>query len=73
MRCWHRDSYAEFEDYMNRHVKFPPSNEIKRILSAWTKAGLPIGSVEIHEAGMTIHPQATELGGSAYEQWKGAS
>ena len=51
-------------------VKFPPTNEIKRMISACTMAGLPIGPVEFHSTGMTIHPPAAVSGGLDYDQWQ---
>ena len=55
---------------MNVQVRFPPSNEIKRMIAIVMKAGLPIGPIEIHADGVTIHPPAKALKGSAYDQWK---
>lgn len=56
---------------MSNDLKFPPSAEIKRVLAATTKAGIEIGSIEIHPDKIMIHsryPMEPEL--SPYDLWK---
>ena len=59
---------------MPSHLKFPPSVEIKRAIAAAIKAGIEIGSIEIHPRKIKIHPRnptdeiAPQL--SAYDLWK---
>ena len=57
---------------MPSNQKFPSSAEIKRVISAASRAGLEIGSVEIHSDKITIHRRdpADASGLSAYDVWK---
>ena len=51
--------------------KFPPSVEIKRAIAAASRAGIDIGSIEIHRFKIIIHPKepgTTPL--SPYDLWK---
>jgi len=56
---------------MPSNFKFPPSVEIKRAISAASRAGIEIGSIEIHPRKIIIHPRegnAPQL--DAYDLWK---
>ncbi len=56
---------------MARPLKFPSSVEIKRVLAAATRAGIDIGSVEIHPAKITIYPRHEDAPAlTDYERWK---
>ncbi len=57
---------------MPSNLKFPASAEIKRVIAAAARAGIEIGSIEIHSDKITIHPKdPTDAGGlSAYDLWK---
>jgi hypothetical protein len=56
---------------MPSNLKFPPSVEIKRAIAAAIRAGIEIGSIEIHPRKITIYskeenaPALTE-----YDLWK---
>lgn len=59
---------------MPNNLKFPPSVEIKRAIAAAIRAGVEIGSIEIHPDKITIQPRdpkdekAPGLG--TYDLWK---
>jgi hypothetical protein len=56
---------------MPSNPKFPPTVEIKRVIAAASRAGVAIGSIEIHSDKIIIHPR--EKNGpqiSAYDLWK---
>jgi hypothetical protein len=56
---------------MPSNLKFPPSVEVKRVIAAVMRAGIEIGSIEIHPRKIIIHPK--EQGAesiSAYDLWK---
>lgn len=56
---------------MPSNLKFPPSVEIKRVLAAARRAGIEIGSIEIHADKITINPKdPTEPELGAYDLWK---
>ena len=57
---------------MPSNPKFPSSVEIKRVIAAATKAGIEIGSIEIHLDKITIHSRdpADSQGFSEYDLWK---
>jgi len=57
---------------MPSNSKFPSSVEIKRVIAAASRAGLEIGSIEIHFDKITIHSRdpADSQGLSAYDLWK---
>lgn len=56
---------------MPKNLKFPPSVEIKRTIAAVTRAGIEIGSIEIHPTKITIHPRnVTDERLGAYDLWK---
>jgi hypothetical protein len=52
--------------------KFPPTVEIKRVIAAAIRAGIEIGSIEIHASKITIRPKDhTDAPGlSEYDVWK---
>lgn len=55
-------------------LRFPPTVEIKRVIAAAARAGIQIGSIEIHPRGITIHVKdPAEKDGpqvSDYDLWK---
>lgn len=56
---------------MPSNLKFPPTVEIKRAIAAAIRAGIEIGSIEIHADKIILHPKdpaEPELG--AYDMWK---
>jgi len=62
---------------MSNNLKFPPSGEIKRAIAAAERAGIEIGSVEIHPRKIVINPldlkdtrSPEEITQTAYEEWK---
>ena len=57
---------------MPNNPKFPSSVEIKRVVAAASKAGVQIGSIEIHSAKITIHARgpADPLEFTEYDLWK---
>lgn len=57
---------------MYSNLKFPPSVEIKRVIAATVRAGIEIGSIEIHADKITIQPRtpADLRGLSEYDLWK---
>ena len=57
---------------MPSNSKFPSSVEIKRVIAAATRAGIEIGSIEIHLDKITIHSRdpADPQGLSEYDLWK---
>ena len=57
---------------MPSNLKFPASAEIKRVIAAAARAGIEIGSIEIHLDKITIHPRDREdvRGLSDYDLWK---
>jgi len=57
---------------MPSNQKFPPSVEIKRVIAAAIRAGIEIGSIEIHSNKITIHPKdrADDPSLSEYDVWK---
>jgi hypothetical protein len=57
---------------MPSNQKFPSSVEIKRVIAAASRAGIEIGSIEIHLDKITIHSRdpADSQGLSEYDLWK---
>lgn len=56
---------------MARNPKFPNSVEIKRVIAAAGRAGVEIGSIEIHPSKMIIHPRAKDAPPiTDYDLWK---
>jgi len=57
---------------MPSNPKFPSSVEIKRVIAAASRAGIEIGSIEVHSDKITIHSRdAADLQGlSEYDLWK---
>ena len=57
---------------MPSNLKFPASAEIKRVIAAANRAGIEIGSIEIHSDKITIHPRDPGVASvlSAYDLWK---
>ena len=57
---------------MPSHLKFPASAEIKRVIAAAMRAGIEIGSIEIHSDKINIHPRdPTDARGlGEYDVWK---
>jgi hypothetical protein len=56
---------------MPSNLKFPPSVEIKRAIAAAIRAGVEIGSIEIHPRKITIHPREENAPAlSPYDLWK---
>lgn len=56
---------------MSSNQKFPASVEIKRVIAAAIRAGVEIGSIEIHPRKIVLHPRekdAPQL--SDYDHWK---
>ena len=56
---------------MPSNPKFPPSAEIKRVIAAASRAGIEIGSIEIHPEKIIIFRRENdgpEI--SAYDVWK---
>jgi hypothetical protein len=47
-----------WEATMPSNLKFPPSVEVKRVIAAAIRAGIEIGSIEIHPRKITIHSRA---------------
>ena len=57
---------------MSSKLKFPSSVEIKRVIAAAIRAGIDIGSIEIHPRKITIHPKEKNAAQvSDYDRWKG--
>jgi hypothetical protein len=57
------------------NVKFPPSVEIKRAIAAAERAGVQVGSVEIHPRKIIIiakDPNDKTLKEQTYAEWKAA-
>jgi hypothetical protein len=53
------------------NLKFPPSVEIKRAIAAAIRAGIEIGSIEIHPRKIIIHPKEENAAPiSDYDLWK---
>ena len=56
---------------MPSNPTFPGSVEIKRVIAAVVRAGIEIGSIEIHPRKITIHPREKDaLQISDYDIWK---
>jgi hypothetical protein len=56
---------------MPSNFKFPPSVEIKRAIAAAIRAGIEIGSIEIHPRKITIHPKDENAPAIRdYDLWK---
>jgi len=57
---------------MPSNPKFPSSTEIKRVIAAASRAGVQIGSIEIHSDKITIHSRdpADPLALTEYDLWK---
>jgi hypothetical protein len=56
---------------MPSNLKFPSTVEIKRVIAAAIRAGVEIGSIEIHPRKITIQPrEGNEPEISAYDLWK---
>jgi hypothetical protein len=56
---------------MSSNPKFPSSVEIKRVIAAASRAGIEIGSIEIHPRKITIHPREKNAPPmSEYDIWK---
>ena len=59
---------------MPSNLKFPPTVEIKRAIAAAERAGISIGSIEIHPRKIVIHPKDPTEGMTpeqvAYAEWK---
>lgn len=57
---------------MPSNPKFPPSAEIKRVIAAASRAGVQIGSIEIHSDKITIHSRdpADPTNLTEYDIWK---
>ena len=56
---------------MPSHPNFPGSVEIKRVIAAAIRAGIEIGTIEIHPRKIIIHPRqrnAPQM--TAYDIWK---
>lgn len=56
---------------MPSNSKFPPSAELERVIAAASKAGIEIGSIEIHPDKIIIYRKennAPEI--SVYDLWK---
>jgi hypothetical protein len=56
---------------MPSNLKFPPTVEVKRVIAAAIRAGIEIGSIEIHPRKIIIHPKEQNAAPiSAYDIWK---
>jgi len=56
---------------MPSNHRFPPSIEIKRVITAALRAGIEIGSIEIHPRKITIYPTAMNAAPiTDYDVWK---
>lgn len=58
---------------MSNEIKFPPSVEIKRAIAAAERAGIHIGSVEIHPRKIIIYsrdPNEETPQKQTYSEWK---
>lgn len=56
---------------MSNNLKFPPSVEVKRVIAAAIRAGIEIGSIEIHPQKIVIHPKEKNAPPiSHYDLWK---
>jgi hypothetical protein len=56
---------------MPSNLKFPPSVEIKRVIAAASRAGIEIGSIEIHPRKIIIQPKEKDAPAlSDYDTWK---
>lgn len=56
---------------MPSNSKFPPTVEIKRVIAAAIRAGIEIGSIEIHPEKIAIYPKeenAPQI--TEYDVWK---
>ena len=52
--------------------KFPPSVEIKRAIAAAERAGIEIGSIEIHPRKIIIIAKGPSDKSQTYAEWKAA-
>jgi hypothetical protein len=58
-------------DQMTPNQKFPKSVEIKRVIAAAIRAGIDIGSIEIHSDKIIIQPREKNAPAiSDYDLWK---
>lgn len=56
---------------MPSNLKFPPSVEVKRVIAAAIRAGIEIGSIEIHPRKIIIRPKEQNASPvSDYDIWK---
>jgi len=56
---------------MPSNQKFPSTFEIKRVIAAASRAGIEIGSIEIHPRKIIIHPKKENAPAlSDYDIWK---
>jgi hypothetical protein len=56
---------------MSNSLKFPSSVEIKRVIAAAVRAGIEVGSIEIHPTKIIINPrEKNEPQLSEYDLWK---
>ena len=56
---------------MPSNLKFPPSVEVKRLIAAAIRAGIEIGSIEIHPEKIVIRPKEKNAPPmSDYDVWK---
>ena len=56
---------------MSNNLKFPPSVEVKRVIAAAIRAGIEIGSIEIHPEKIVIHPKEENAPPiTDYDIWK---
>lgn len=55
---------------MTKELKFPPTVEIKRAIAAAERAGIDIGSIEIHPRKITIHCRQKGEPELTYAEWK---
>jgi hypothetical protein len=56
---------------MPNNPKFPSSVEIKRVIAAAVRAGIEVGSIEIHPTKITIYPREKDAPTlSDYDLWK---
>lgn len=53
------------------NLKFPSSAEIKRVIAAAIRAGIEIGSIEIHPRKITIQQREKDAPGiTDYDTWR---